>query len=66
MNTKVIECVSAIMSQCELDEKFRPDITKNVAAVFAAGKAESTTITKSEPLSADEIALIRDSLRPQV
>lgn len=65
MNATVKDTVSRLLTQAKLDDRFRADFEKEVAAVHAAGAAETQTIVKSAPLTDAEIALIRDHLRAQ-
>jgi len=61
-NTAVTETVNAILQQGGLDERFRSDFSKLVAAAFDAGAATTQTVFKSEPLTAAEIAGLRGLL----
>ena len=61
-NTAVTETVNAILQQGGLDERFRADFSKLVAAAFDAGAETTQTVFKSEPLTAAEIAGLRSLL----
>lgn len=62
-NQIVTDTVKAIFDQTRLDESFRVDVTKAVAAVFDAATASAAPVLQSVPLTADEIALVRDSFK---
>jgi hypothetical protein len=63
MKTIVSDTVTNIIQQAGLDERFRADFEKSVAAVYAAGVESAATVVKSVPLTDAEIAAFRDSLR---
>ena len=62
-NTLVSDCVTNIIQQAGLDERFRADFEKSVGAVYDAAAATTSTVVKSVPLTDAEIAAFRDSLR---
>jgi hypothetical protein len=63
MNSKIIECVDAILTQSKCGEEFRADFTKYVEAVWNEALKENTTVHSSEPLTSEEIAGFRTAVR---
>lgn len=61
--TLIADTVTALLDQAGLDGRFTADFTRLVTAVYEAGAAESATVYQSAPLTAAEIALIRDTLK---
>lgn len=62
-NQIITDTVSNIIQQAGLDDRFRADFTKAVAAVYDAGAESAATVVKSVPLTDAEIAAFRDSLK---
>jgi len=58
-NQIVTDTVTALFNQAGIDEKFREDFTKAIAAVFDAGAASSQEVHVSAPLSGAEIGALR-------
>ena len=58
-NQIVTDTVTALFNQAGIDEKFRADFAKAVAAVFDAGAASCQEVHVSAPLSSEEIAAFR-------
>lgn len=59
----VTDTVNKLLDQAGLDERFRADFSKAVAAAYDAGQKAGGTFVTSAPLSDAEIALLRAQLK---
>lgn len=65
-NQIVQDTVSNLITQAGIDEKFRPDFVKAVAAVYDAAHDAAAPVVESAPLTDAEIASFRDGVRLEI